>query len=86
MPRKRRSIGNILAAHMHEQVEASTTSFLKNLSTYGSEAAVIVFLPSGEEAVFVVSREETAESHKKILDKCYALMNKHHKFGFEKPE
>ena len=86
MRRKRKSISGVLCAHMHEQVEASTKRFLQELSKYGTEAAIMVILPSGDQAVFVVSEEETPESHKKILDKCYALMLIHNKFGFEKPE
>lgn len=76
MPRKKKQpvIGPVLAAHMYEQVESATTQMLKTLSTYGSEGAIIVFLPSGDQAIFVVSKEETPLSHKKILRKCSALL------------
>lgn len=87
MPRKRKEsgIGAILAAHMYEQVEGATTNMLKTLSTYGTEGAIIVFLPNGDKAVFVVSKEETPLSHRKILRKCSALLWPG-KFGVDNPE
>lgn len=76
MPRKKRDsgIGAILAAHTYEQVEGASTKMLQTLATYGTEGAVIVFMPNGDKAVFVVTKEETPLSHKKILRKCSALL------------
>lgn len=87
MPRKKKEsgIGAVLAAHMYEQVEGATTRMLQTLSTYGTEAAIIVFLPNGDKAVFVVTKEETPLSHKKILRKCSALLWPG-KFDLDKPE
>ena len=87
MPRKKKEpgIGAILAAHTYEQVEGATTNMLKTLSVYGTEGAVIVFLPNGDKAIFVVTKEDTDISHKKILRKCSALLWPG-KFSLDNPE
>ena len=75
MPRKKplKPVNILMAAHMNEQVEAASKNFLSVLSTYGTEGVICVFLPDGTQAVYVCSKEETLDSHKKILRKCSAL-------------
>lgn len=82
MPRKknRLSIGKVMAAHVDEQVEASADAFVKTIGKYQTEALVMLILPDGSNAVFVCSKDGTAESNKKILSKCYALLNPDNEF------
>lgn len=82
MPKKKKSIsvGKVLAAHVDEQVEASADVFVKAIGKYDTEALVMLLLPDGSNAVFVCSRDGTAESNKKILSKCFALLDPNNEF------
>ncbi len=82
MPRKRKpkTVSKILAAHVDEQIEAATDTFIKELGKYNTESAVLLFLPDGSNAVFVCSRDGTAESNSKILSKCFALLDPKNEF------
>lgn len=82
MPRKKKptSLGKIMAAHVDEQVEASADSFVQTIGKYQTEALVMILLPDGSNAVFVCSKDGTAESNKKILSKCYALLHPDNEF------
>jgi hypothetical protein len=76
MARKKKvSISKVMAAHVDEQIEAASDMFVREIGKYNTEAVVMLLLPDGSNAVFVCSRDGTAESNKKILSKCFALLN-----------
>ena len=85
MPRKKKSIsvGKVMAAHVDEQVEAASEIFVKEIGKYNTEAVVMLLLPDGSNAVFVCGRDGTAESNKKILSKCIALLHPDNDFKID---